>query len=351
LHAQKLSTLLVAGVMAPLFAMAFPAAIPAVAQSAPEPRTALRTAPLPPGAVATVNGIPIARARIEEHLWREWGPVYLDYAVRSRIVRQEAAKRGLSVSPEELQTRMQEYQAQFNSVSGRQPRDWELFVQRFGLSNFEERQKDELLADKIGLDEASRVTLNVSEKARVIQDLERAAHKVHVRHVLIGIGPGYGGRTEAAARARAEEVRSKIAAGMKWEEAAGTYSDDISTRANGGDLGFFTRDQMVKPLEDEAFAATPGDLLHVVRVPEGFDVFQVIERQDKPPAEAEIQAAMDEVLKRKQETAKSPDSWFPPLAKAYATARSMPFLQSAAPAGQAAKKPAPRRTGTSVKSR
>jgi hypothetical protein len=141
--------------------MAFPAAIPAVAQSAPEPRTALRTAPLPPGAVATVNGIPIARARIEEHLWREWGPVYLDYAVRSRIVRQEAAKRGLSVSPEELQTRMQEYQAQFNSVSGRQPRDWELFVQRFGLSNIEERQKDELLADKIGLDEATRVTLNV----------------------------------------------------------------------------------------------------------------------------------------------------------------------------------------------
>jgi parvulin-like peptidyl-prolyl isomerase len=276
--------------------------------------------------VATVDGQPIRQSAIEERMWRETGAVYTDYAVRRAIVRAEAKKRGIVVPPDELARLMEEYHARFNSVAGRQPRDWDLFVERFGLKNIEDRQLDEALGNRIGEDEARKAVLSPEEKQRVLSDLERAAHKVHARQILIGYGAEYGGRTEAQAKALATEVKSKLEGGMSWEDAARDYSDDISTRTTGGDLGFFTRDQMVKPLEDAAFAsASDTTTIHVIAVPNGYDVFQVLAREDNPPTEAEKQTAMDETLARKREMVKQPGYWYPIVQKQYQTVTEMPY--------------------------
>lgn len=340
MHAHTLLARLFAGVIVSTAVVN----VVAAAQTSPAGPADPDAPVLPAGTVAIVEGIPIRREAITDLLWREWGPVYADYAIRSKIVRAEAAARGFTVTPEELQARMQEYQTQFNSVSGRQPRDWEMFVERFGVSTVEERQRDELLADKIAEEEARNATLTAEEKARVLADLKRAAHKVHARHVLVGIGPGYGGRTEAAARNRAEAAKARLASGADWKDVAREYSDDVSTREQGGDLGFFTREQMVKPLEDAAFAATPGETLYVIRVPEGFSVMQVLEREDKPPTEAEIQAAMDATLERKREIARTPAAWYPSVQAKYAVVRVLPYERDTAPikAVKAAPKPAPK---------
>jgi parvulin-like peptidyl-prolyl isomerase len=290
-------------------------------------RAAAQTAPtLPAGVVATVNGQPISASRIEDRLWRGWGTVYTGYAIRRDVVRAEARKRGITVTPEEVQTAVTEYQTRFNSVSGRQPRDWELFIARFGRKNIEERQRDELFSTKIGDDEAKKAVLTPEEKQRVLDDLERAAHKVHVRHILVGYGAEYENRTEPAAKARAAEVQAKLAAGASWDDAAKEYSDDVATRATGGDLGFFTRDQVVKPLEDAAFAsASDTQTIHVIAVPSGYDVFQVMEREDKPPTDADTQKAMDETLARKREIVKQPGYWYPIVAKQYKTVIELPY--------------------------
>jgi peptidyl-prolyl cis-trans isomerase C len=70
--------------------------------------------------------------------------------------------------------------------------------------------------------------------------------EVHARHVLL--------KSEADAKA----VIAELDKGVDFATLAKTRSTG-PTAANGGDLGFFTRDQMVKEFADAAFALKPGE--------------------------------------------------------------------------------------------
>lgn len=284
------------------------------------------TAKLPPGIVATVNGVPIRQADIENRLWRESGAVTLDDVINWEIIRNEARKRGIVVSPEDLQARMLEYKTTFLTAAGNTPADWEALIERRGLHNIETQQLVSMLAARIGEYDAAHAALSSAEEARVNADLARAANKVRARMIFVGKGAEFGGRTANDAKARAEEAAAKIRAGAKWDETALAYSDDVSTRTHGGELGFVTRDQVAKPLEDILFSSDPGpDSLHVVELANGCAVAEVLDRQSTPVTEVERKKAMDDTLKRKQDLAKEITTWFPIAKSSYRVERLLPY--------------------------
>lgn len=290
------------------------------------PGAAAQTPKLPPGVVATVDGIPIYKSEIDNRLWRESGSVTLDYVVNMQIVLEEAKKRGIVVSPEDLQARIADYKTAFITAAGHTPRDWQAFVNRYGMAQIEAQQRNDLLVQKINEDEAKRAVLTPAEKDRVLADLERAAHKVHPRIVFVGYGAEFGGRSAADASSRADEAKAKIDGGAKWDDVCLEYSDDVSTRSHGGDLGFVTREQVDKALEDAMFGAQPGAASRrVVPVANGFTVLEVIERTDTPPSEADKAKALDDTLKRKRELARQPQNWFGPIKETYHIERLLPY--------------------------
>lgn len=76
----------------------------------------------------------------------------------------------------------------------------------------------------------------------------------------------------------AELIKWKLDQGESFEALAKEYSRCPSA-ANGGDLGYFERGQMVKPFEDAAFCLPVGKASDPVKTQFGWHIIKVYERK------------------------------------------------------------------------
>lgn len=100
---------------------------------------------------------------------------------------------------------------------------------------------------------------------------------VRVRHILIAKSAGDDPAVKQEKRNKAEALRRQLLSGGNFAELAKAHSDCPSKGA-GGDLGTFTRGQMVKPFEDAAFSQKVKEIGPVVETDFGYHVIQVLER-------------------------------------------------------------------------
>jgi len=120
------------------------------------------------------------------------------------------------------------------------------------------------------------------------------AHKadweeVKARHILIRfqgskmpLGEGQKELTPEEALAKATELRAKIVAGADFAVVAKESSDDKGSGANGGDLGAFSKGQMVPEFDKEAFLLPVGQVSQPVKSPFGYHIIKVESHSTKP---------------------------------------------------------------------
>jgi peptidyl-prolyl cis-trans isomerase C len=92
--------------------------------------------------------------------------------------------------------------------------------------------------------------------------------EIHARHILV------------ATEAEAKEIAERLKKGEDFAVLAKEKSKD--TGAEGGDLGFFTRGQMLKPFEEAAFALDVGEISEPVQTQFGWHIIKVEEKRDQP---------------------------------------------------------------------
>ena len=107
-------------------------------------------------------------------------------------------------------------------------------------------------------------------------DKFKKPESIHARHLLVSNTPGDTDKIKAEKKAKAEELRKQLAAGADFAELAKKNSD-CPSKESGGDLGTFTRGQMVKPFEDAAFSQEKNAIGPVVETEFGFHIIQVLE--------------------------------------------------------------------------
>lgn len=216
--------------------------------------------------------------------------------IDEHLIQQEAAGRGITVSPAELDDKQRQTVADFNAAvnpsptaepsptsetaspvpavppiqgtptpnptldaSGYGPALQQL-LDRNGLSEPELRFRLEqnMLRDKL--------------QTAIGQDsVPSTQEQVHARHILV------------ASEDQANDILNQLKGGADFASLAQQFSTDPGSKDKGGDLGWFGRGSMDKPFGDAAFALNPGELSGVVHGANGYHVIQVLE---KDPARA-----------------------------------------------------------------
>jgi peptidyl-prolyl cis-trans isomerase D len=103
--------------------------------------------------------------------------------------------------------------------------------------------------------------------------------QVKVRHILISVPKGADAKTDAAAKAKAEDVLKQLRAGGDWTALAKKYSDDPGSKNSGGELGMLQHGVTVPEFDKAAFSLNPGQISDPVKTQFGYHVIQTEEKQ------------------------------------------------------------------------
>jgi peptidyl-prolyl cis-trans isomerase C len=81
---------------------------------------------------------------------------------------------------------------------------------------------------------------------------------------------------------------------------ASEVTEDPSGKANGGDLGYFTKEQMVPEFAEVAFKLEKGQISEPVKTQFGWHVLKVEDKRSKPaPKFDEVKAQIEQFVTRK----------------------------------------------------
>jgi peptidyl-prolyl cis-trans isomerase D len=97
---------------------------------------------------------------------------------------------------------------------------------------------------------------------------------VEARHILIKLNPDASAEEVENARQRIETVLDLAKEGQDFGELAKKYSEG-PTKTQGGSLGAFRREAMVKPFADKAFSMKAGEISEPVRTRFGWHIIKV----------------------------------------------------------------------------
>jgi len=106
------------------------------------------------------------------------------------------------------------------------------------------------------------------------QDKLRVPERAKARHILL-MSKG----DDPVIRAKAEGLLQQIKAGGDFAAIAKANSQDPGSGQKGGDLGWVTRGQMVKPFEDAVFSLKPNEISGLVKTEYGYHIVQVMEKE------------------------------------------------------------------------
>jgi len=170
------------------------------------------------------------------------------------------------------------------------------------------RQTEEASVEYVVLDlDAIKNGLSVCEddlRTYYKENQDRLAGKEERRasHILINAPKDEPAAEREKARQKAEELLAQVRKDpSSFAELARKYSQDPGSAPQGGDLGFFARDAMVKPFADAVFAMKKGDISDVVETDFGYHIIKLTDvKTPKVPSFDEVRPKLEAELRQQQ---------------------------------------------------
>ncbi|MDL1901551.1 hypothetical protein FBR02_12350 [Anaerolineae bacterium CFX9] len=183
--------------------------------------------------------------------------VVLNTMIEQILIEQAAAAQGIAIEDAELESELNN--ARQLAGSGVSWEDW-LASNLYSEAEFRETLRDALLTGRM--------------RDQITSDLLGSVLQVRARHILVG------------SAAEAQALIDRANAGEDFGMLAQQNSRDITSRDLGGDLGWFTAEELLEPvLAQAAFSQEVGAVGGPIESSLGWHVLQVVERGERPVPE------------------------------------------------------------------
>lgn len=219
--------------------------------------------------VATVEKEKITKDELYDFLVKAQGPEAVNALIDEKIIELEIKKEDITVTDEEID---EEFTTYVESMGGQEA--FEAAIEQSGMTEDEFKESivqylstRKLIAPRISLtDEQIEAEFN-ENKASFDQQEE-----VEARHILV--------EDEETAK----KVAKKLKDGDDFADLAKEYSTDESNKDSAGELGFFTRGQMVPEFDEAAFNMEVGTISSPIKTDFGYHIVEVTDKKEAKEA-------------------------------------------------------------------
>jgi peptidyl-prolyl cis-trans isomerase C len=262
-----------------------------------QPAAAVPVKPVPPqlpDVIARVNGEPVKKEEFERMLHtiegRAGQPIppdrrdeilrgALDQLVVYSLLSQESKNRGIKVEDAEVEAKMQQLRSQFPTQEA-----YEKALKERNLSadSLRKDARVDLSVTKLMDAEVSALPgpsdLDAKDFYAKNPDRFKQDESVRASHILVRVDEKADAAAKKKARAEIDAVLKQVRAGGDFAKLAQEHSQDGSA-AQGGDLNYFPKGQMVPPFDQVAFSLKPGEVSGVVTTQFGYHIIKVVDHK------------------------------------------------------------------------
>lgn len=233
--------------------------------------------------LATVNGTPITYGDLLDELERKHGPIALMDLIDEAVIRAEAQRRGITISPREREIGLERAAARVGSLA-----DLRAKLERAGIpmEAYLRKIETDLMLDRITAEEVEVGDDEISAYYEANMDEFVRGPRVRARMIML-----FGDRSNAEAVREALGDPEADFAGL-----ARSLSEDEATRDAGGDMGYFERGDYAAEISDVAFSLQPGEISDIIRAPDGWVILKV--EDTKPAGPLSLADVSDQIRRR-----------------------------------------------------
>ena len=205
----------------------------------------------------------------------------------------KAQDSGINITKDMLEKRLKEVQAKFRSNA---VFEHKLADRGMTLDQYRAELETDLYMDQIIKKEIeSKIKIPENETRDYYEKNKNkfaSQEKVRASIILLKFNPSQGKAGEQKALKKFESILDQIRNGADFAAMAKRFSED-SLASKGGDLGFFTKKQMLPAFSNRAFKMKAGEVSDIFRTGHGFHVLKVTDK--KPAGASPIEAEQEKI--------------------------------------------------------
>jgi peptidyl-prolyl cis-trans isomerase C len=267
--------------------------------STPAATASTKSATANTGKVALVNGSAISREQFDNALTyqknmyaMQGGTIsddqipalkyqVLDNLISTELLFQESKKSGVKVEEKEVN---EAYESNRQKANFKTDAEFEEALKKSNksLASYKAELKQGLAINRFIKNKFYNKTTISDSEAKSYYDNNpsyfQQPAQVKISHIMIKFPADQTKKDEA--KKKIEDVKKRLKAGDDFEALAKDISEDTNSKNNGGELGYFSKDELPKSFETAAFALKTGESSDIVESDSGYHIIKLNEKKD-----------------------------------------------------------------------